>query len=224
MVSPDFIITNLLSPTKGSAVILDTHTLRWKIPQLGVSSSESAVLDFFVRHIGQTQGQKPVNQSITYSDAEGNMVTFPDPSVLVKCDIVVHPEPCPTPTDLIAEGCSDAIHVDLGDVFLEGQGRIIQMDATIKNVCPGKRVALAAILTELDQDGMEHQRGMKTMTIPAHDFPDCRDIQVKCIRFVVPEDLSLSCGCLCSPRQFQVRLIANSIDTDFRCCESVLTL
>lgn len=224
MVSPDFIITNLLSPTKGSAVVLDTHTLRWKIPQLGVSSSESAVLDFFVRHIGQTQGQKPVNQSITYSDTEGNMVTFPDPSVLVKCDIIVHPEPCPTPTDLIAEGCSDAIHVDLGDVFLEGQGRIIQMDATIKNVCPGKRVALAAILTELDRDGMEHQRGMKTMTIPAHDFPDCRDIQVKCIRFVVPEDLSLSCGCLCSPRQFQVRLIANSIDTDFRCCESVLTL
>ena len=71
--------------------------------------------------------------------------------------------------------------VDLGDVYLESQGRIIQMDVTIKNVCPGKRVALAAILTEVDQDGIEHQRGMKSITIPAHSFPVCRDVLVKCI-------------------------------------------
>lgn len=83
---------------------------------------------------------------------------------------------------------------------------------------------LAAILTELDEDGMEHQRGMKAITIPAHSFPGCKDIRVTCIRFVVPDDLNLSGGGLCSPRRFKARFLANSIDTDYRCCESMVTL
>ncbi len=90
------------------------------------------------------------------------------------------------PVDLTVDGCQDSVVVDVGDVSLESLGRIMQLDVTIKNVCPNKRVALAAILTEVDQNGMEHQRGMKTMTIPAHNSPTCRDVLVKCIKFVCP--------------------------------------
>ena len=224
VVNPDFVITSISSPTKGSATMLDAHSLQWNIAQLGVTSSESAVLDFFIRHVGQQTGTKLVNESITYSDKEGNMVSFPKPMVSVECDIVVHPEPCPEPMELTVEGCQDSVLVDLGDVYLESQGRIIQMDVTIQNVCPGKRVALAAILTEVDKDGMEHQRGMKAFTIPAHSAPVCRDVLVKCIKFVVPEDLSVSGGAMCSPRKFKARFLANNIDTDYRCCESTMTL
>lgn len=224
VINADFLITNILSPTKGTVTMLDDRTLRWDIPALGVANSESASLDFFIRHIGQNAGVKQVNQSIAYEDDEGNNVFFPDPTVSVECDIIVHPEACPTPINLTVEGCNDAILVDMGDVQLESQGRIIQLDATIKNVCPRKRVALAAILTEVDPDGMEYQRGMKTMTIPAHHFPTCRDVRVKCIRFVVPEDLSVSGGMMCCPRNFKARFIAHNIDTDYRCCESVLSL
>ena len=224
VVSPDFVITSISSPTKGSAAMLDAHSLRWNISQLGVTSSESASLDFFIRHVGQQPGTKLVNQSITYSDKEGNVVSFPKPTVSVECDIVVYPEKCPEPVDLTVEGCRDSVLVDLGDVYMESQGRIIQMDVTIQNVCPGKRVALAAILTEVDQEGMEHQRGMKAFTIPAHSAPVCRDVLVKCIKFVVPEDLSVSDGAMCSPRKFKARFLANNIDTDYRCCESTITL
>ncbi|WP_300985995.1 hypothetical protein [Flavonifractor sp. An112] len=136
---------------------------------------------------------------------------------------MVNPEACPTPVAFTVEGCADSVLVDLGDTYLESQGRIIQMDVTLKNVCPGKRIALAAILSEVDEEGREHQRGMKAMTIPAHNFSTCRDIQVKCIKFVVPEDLSVSGGPFCRPRNFKARFIANSIDTDYRCCESVIT-
>lgn len=226
-VQPDFVITSILTPSKGSATMVDTQSLKWTISELGVTASESAVLEFFIRHVGQTPGTKLVNASITYTDAEGNVVSFPAPTVAVECDVVVHPEPCPVPIDLTVEGCTDAVLVDMGDVELESQGRIIQMDVTIQHVCPGKRVALAAILTEVDENGMEHQRGMKAMTIPAHSFPTCRDVLVKCIRFVVPEDLDVSGGstvALCNPRNFKVRFLANNIDTDYRCCESVLTL
>ena len=218
--------TSILSPTKGSATMLDSQSLRWTIPELGVTASESAVLEFFIRHVAQTSGTKLVNQSITYSDAEGNVVSFPEPSVAVECEVVVYPEECPQPLDLTVEGCDDSVLVDLGDIDLESQGRIIQIDVTVKNVCPGKRVALAVILTEVDDDGMEYQRGMKAITIPAHDFPTCRDILVRCIKFVVPEDLDVSgdAGALCDPRSFRVRFIAHNIDTDYRCCEAAVTL
>ena len=82
---------------------------------------------------------------------------------------------------------------------------------------------LAAILSELDQAGVEHPRGMKTMTIPAHSAPTCRDVLVKCIKFVVPEDLNVSGPGICSPRRFQARFLANLIDTDFQCCGSAIT-
>ena len=83
------------------------------------------------------------------------------------------------------------------------------------------------ILTEVDQNGVEYQRGMKAVTIPAHNGPTCRDVLVKCIKFVAPEDLDVSggtSGAICNQRNFKVRLIAHNIDTDFRCCQSVVTL
>lgn len=225
--NPDFVITSIQSPSKGTATMLTSTSLRWNIDELGVTGSESATLDFFIRHTAQTPGTKKVNSAITYSDTEGNAVTFPDPEVTVECGVVVHPEPCPQPVDLSVDGCSDAVLVDLGDTYLESLGRIIQMDVTVKNVCPGRRVALAAILTEVDQNGEEHQRGMKAFTLPAHYGPSCRDVLVKCIRFVVPEDLDVSGSdprALCNQRNFKARFIAHNIDTDYRCCEGTVTL
>ena len=192
VLNADFAITSISTPSAGSATMLDATSLRWTIPALGVTDSESATLEFFIHHVGQNPGTKAVNASITYSDTEGNVVDFPDPTVSVECDVVVNPEECPVPEDLTVTGCEDAVVVDMGEVSLESLGRIIQLDVTIKDVCPNKRVALAAILTEVDENGMEYQRGMKAMTIPAHTFPTCRDVLVKCIKFVVPEDLDLS--------------------------------
>ena len=227
VVNSDFVITSILNPAVGTATMLNATSLRWEIEELGVSASESATLEFFIRHVGQNPGTKLVNASIDYSDNEGNLVTFPDPTVAVECDVVVNPEECPVPVDLTIEGCSDSVVIDAGDTYLESLGRIIQLDVTVKNVCPGKRVALAVILTEVDENGMEYQRGMKAMTIPAHSFPVCRDVLVKCIKFVVPEDLDVSGAftqMMCNARNFKVRFIAHHIDTDFRCCESVITL
>ena len=225
-VTSDFVITSILTPNKGTATMVNATSLRWNIPALGVNASESAVLEFFVRHTAQTAGTKLINQSITYSDREGNQVRFPEPTVIVDCGIVINPEECPNPIDFSVEGCSDAVLVDLGDTYLESMGRIVQMDVTIKNVCPGKRVALAAILTEVDENGMEYQRGMKAMTIPAHNAPTCRDVLVKCIKFVVPADLTVSGGSaqtMCNQRNFKARFIAHNIDTDYRCCGAVTT-
>ena len=227
MVNPDFTILNFNPPNKGTAVISGPQTLQWKIPSLGVSANEGAALEFFIRHTGQTSGTKLVNQSITYTDDEDNAVTFPQPEVTVDCPITVTPEPCPVPISFSLSRCQDSLVLDLGNVFLESQGRIVQFDITLKNICPGKRTALAVILTEVDSSGKEYQRGMKTLTIPAHYASGCRDILVQCVKFILPEDLCTDTNCtasMCRQRNFMVRTFAHSIDTDFRCCESVITM
>ena len=227
VVNPDFIITSVTPPTRGSAMMIDSNTLQWKIQELGVSANEGASLEFYIKHIAQDPGEKLVNQSVTYSDNEGNVVVFPTPSVTVECGIVVNPEPCPIPVDLTIDGCQDSVVINVGDTYLESLGRILQLDVTVKNVCPGKRVSLAVILTEVGHNGVEYQRGMKAFTIPAHNYPSCRNVLVKCIKFVLPEDLDVSGGkpeAICNSRKFRVRFIAHNIDTDYQCCNSIITV
>ena len=72
---------------------------------------------------------------------------------------------------------------------MQSLGRILQIDVTLKNVCPNKRVALAVTLNEVDSEGNEHKLGLKTMTIPAHTQSTCRDVLVKCVKFVFPKSL-----------------------------------
>ena len=150
--NPDFEIVNIVTPAKGTVEQQSDTQLTWKMDSLGVSGVESATLAFRARHRGVTGGVKQVNQSIQYSDAQGNLVDFPDPTVNVKCDVVVCAEPCPTPVDVVAERCSDTVVVDVGDVQLGGQGRIIQLELTVKDVCPNRRVALGVMLEEVGPD------------------------------------------------------------------------
>lgn len=215
--NPDFEIVNIVTPAKGTVEQQSDTQLTWKMDSLGVSGVESATLAFRARHRGVTGGVKQVNQSIQYSDAQGNLVDFPDPTVNVKCDVVVCAEPCPTPVDVVAERCSDTVVVDVGDVQLGGQGRVIQLELTVKDVCPNRRVALGVMLEEVGPDGKTEPRGFKAYTIPAHNQPGCRDVQVQCIRFVVPEDVSLWGKSLCDTRRFQVQVIAQEMDGEFRC-------
>ena len=181
---------------------------------------------FTVEHIGTCSGTVAVNESITYYDAEGNIVTFPSPTIEVDCGIVICPENCTDPAEISVCGCSDAVEIDAGDICMDGLGRIVQLDVTLRNVCPNKRVALAVLLNEVDLLGNEYKRGMKTMTVPAHTMEGCRDITVRCLNFVLPEDLNVSnsAGSMCNTRNFKVRFIAHYIDNDFecQCCDVVL--
>lgn len=223
-VSPCFRITSVAMPTKGTASLLNANTVQWQIDELGVTQSEGAVLEFTVEHIGPCSGTVEVNESISYDDAEGNVVNFPSPELEVDCDIIVQPEICPEPVDLTVDGCEDTLEFDAGDLGMESLGRIVQLSVTLQNVCPNRRVALAAILTEVDDQGLEYKRGMKTVLVPAHTQEACRDVTVRCIKFVLPEslDVSGSTGSICNARNFKARFIANYIDNDFECCSTVL--
>ncbi len=219
-----FEIVSLSAPTKGTASMTGPQSLRWQIDALGVSGSEGASLTFTVRHNGVCSGTLEVNKSVEYSDHEANHVEFPSPEITVDCGDVITPEACPAPHDITVAGCEDAVEFDAGELGMQSLGCVLQLSVTLKNVCPHRRTALAAIVTEIDEHGIEHQRGLKTVTVPAHNHPTCRDVHVRCIRFVLPEDLDVSGSAsgLCNARKFRARFIAHYIDNDFACCDIVL--
>ena len=221
VLNSDFAINSISMPSKGVASMINATTLRWTIDELGTTANEGASLSFLVRHTGSTSGTKEVNESITYTDDENNQAVFPSPTIQVDCSVIVHPEPCPEPVDVSFDGCQDALVYSAGDVYLESQGRFLQLDVNLKNVCPNRRVALGVLLSEVDQQGEEHQRGVKAMTIPAHHYSTCRDVLVKCIKFVLPEDVDVSGQTpysMCNTRNFKARVIAHHMESDYACC------
>lgn len=215
-----FRILSLSTPTKGTATQLDERTLRWEIKELGVTHSEGAELVFTVQHLGLCSGSLEVNESIVYTDQEGNDVDFGDPLIDVDCGTTVIVEPCPKPVDVDIDGCEDSVEFDAGDLDLDSLGRILKLDVTLRNICPHRRVALAVILTEVDDKGNEFQRGMKTLVVPAHSREGCRDVTVRCVKFVLPEALDVSgkTDAICNRRKFKARFLANYIDSGFECC------
>lgn len=223
-VSSCFKIISLSTPTRGSASLVNPTSLQWKIEELGVNQSEGAVLEFTVMHTGSCSGEVEVNQDIDYSDHEGNVVTFPSPSVEVDCGVVVVAEPCPEPVDITVGGCEDTVEFDAGSLTLDSLGCILQLDVTLRNVCPHKRVALAVLLSEVDRCGNEYKRGMKVLTVPAHTKDACQDVTVRCIKFVLPEILDVSgpATSMCNDRKLKASFIANYIDNDFECCNVVI--
>ena len=208
VIDPCFRILSLSTPTKGTASLLNSTSLEWRIDELGTTASEGAVLEFTVQHIGSCSGLTEVNESISYRDDELNSVTFPLP---LRWRGLRGRRPAGS---LSGTGRPSDHRLRLG--------RIVQLDVTLKNICPHRRVALAAILTEVDELGVEHQRGMKIMTIPAHTADRCRDITVRCIKFVLPEDLvEEDPTMLCRTRNVKARFISHYIDSGFDCCGEV---
>lgn len=219
-----FKITSLSPPSKGTAALLTPTTLQWKIEELGVRGSEGAFLEFTVQHVGACSGEIDVNKEITYHDHEGNSVVFPMPPIDIDCSLSFCSEFCPEQINIQFEGCQDTLDFDAGTINLDSLGRILELTVTIRNVCPNKRVALAVILTEIDIHGIEHRRGIKFVTVPEHFQPGCRDVTVRCIRFVLPEDIDETGQptSLCNPRRFKVRFLANYIDSGFDCSNEII--
>lgn len=225
----DFTIVTIGTPTHGTVEKTGDRTFTWKIDKLGEKTDETATLSFVIEHTGERGGDLTVNESTTYTDKEGHKVEFPSPKIKVDCEeeeVVVIPEPCPVAMNLTVEGCKDALVFTEGEVLLSSLGRIVETDVTIRSVCPHKRVALALLLFEVTDEGLELARGVKTMEIPAHDEDSCRDVLVRCVKFVLPETLDTAGtpNAICDERNLHLKAIAHYIDTDYVCCGTVTTV
>lgn len=128
-----------------------------------------------------------------------------------------NPGDCNCSANVNGETCGQTICCDLAELPLEDDGRILEVTARVSNICPGKRTAMAVMVHELDEKDNEYVRGVKTFTLPAHQEQGRRDILIKGVRFVLPEDISLSRGCINGRRRFMVRAIAHYADGEYSC-------
>lgn len=138
VINPDFIITGTPTASVGTISMLTGTSFRWNISQLGSTSTESATVRFTIKHNATTSGIKNIDQSISYTDNEGNTASFANPSVFVDCQSVVPVDLCSTPIDIPLTGCNEFIQFDAGNLELNDTGRILQLDVNLLNVCPDR--------------------------------------------------------------------------------------
>ena len=121
-------------------------------------------------------------QSERYSDGEAHIWFEPCDGAQAVC---------------IASACQDQM-----------MGRVLNVTATLRNVCPGRRSAVGLTLAEVDEKGTEHARGFRAISVPAHHGSCSRDIQLDAVRFVLPEEMSLQ-----SRRHFICRMDHHYLDS-----------
>lgn len=213
VLNDEFNIVQILPPNIGNASLINNTTLKWIIDELGKTTNEGASLTFEVKYLGDSSGVFEVNKSIQYTDDENNIANFGSPEISIDCTDVIVVNPCPTPQNIDFDNCQDYLDYDLGNYFLDNLGRILELSLTIKDVCPNKKVALAVILNQVDDLGVETKKGMKIISVPPHNSDVCEDIRLTNIKFVLPEEN----GLLCQKRRYAARVIANYIDNNPIC-------
>lgn len=119
--------------------------------------------------------------------------------------------------EIIFNACDDIKNCDIGNFDVDETGKILRLSLTLNDVCPRKRVALAVMLFELDSRGKEYERGLKIMTIPESEKNVPRDIKVKDIVFILPDDISVGTN---GRRRFVARVETNYIDINTEHCRS----
>lgn len=88
-------------------------------------------------------------------------------------------------------------------------GRVLDVTATLQNVCPGRRSSVGLTLCEVDEKGTEYARGFRAVSVPAHHGSCNRDVQLDAVRFILPEDMSLQ-----HRRHFICRMEHHYLDAD----------
>lgn len=217
-VAADFEIVSASAATSGTVTVTGQRTLTWNIGTLGTSAAEGAALTYTARHVGVRSGEKSITESTTFSDTAGNVAEFNSPEILIDCGQISYCDPCPEGTDTVSPACEEIIDIDAGAVSMGLMGRVARVSVTLRNVCPGRRIAVAVLLSELDSDGNEYQRGIRTLTVPAHSYATSRDIRLNCITFVLPEDIDPISSETFGERTFRTRVYANIIDSELDCC------
>ena len=97
---------------------------------------------------------------------------------------------------------------------LSNVGRYLTLRLTVKNVAPNKQVALGIKIYETT-GGCRVIKGHKEFAF-AHNGNCCRDITLKNVHFVLPEEIAETDDKtnICSQRTFDIETLSHYIDLD----------
>ncbi len=113
-----------------------------------------------------------------------------------------------------SDSCTDMVTYNMDDIYCGSSGCVVVVNVSLKMICPGKKVALAVMLYEIDEMGCEISRGFKCIEVPAHQAKTCRDMEVRNICFAVPagNDATRAAEANCRSKQFIARVVTNYVD------------
>ena len=111
--------------------------------------------------MGITSSNKVVDRSEVSCDGE-----FQVPLALTAAPDIIE-----NPTDIVLVLDRSG---SMSGVPLAAQGRIIQLEVTVKDVCPNRRVALGVMLEEVGPDGKTEPRRTPFPPTPSRDAGTCR--------------------------------------------------
>ena len=124
-----------------------------------------------------------------WDNAEGMGCPVPRENALMA-----QPANDPAETHVFYDSCENAKEVNVASECRdeENLGRVLDVNMTLRNVCPGRRSAVGVHLWELDEHGGEYARGFRSFTVPAHNAGRSRDVHLPSMRFILPEDVSVA--------------------------------
>lgn len=95
-------------------------------------------------------------------------------------------------THVFFDECESAKEVAVVETCREQeQARVLDVSVTLRNVCPGRAGTLGLSLNELDENGAEHARGFRAISVPPQPGSRPQDVQLGSVRFVLPGDTGL---------------------------------
>lgn len=111
-----------------------------------------------------------------------------------------------------ADPCDQYITYNIGQIKPSGLGRILEVSLKIESCCPGRKIALAVILYELDSRNVKYLRGTKTYVV-TNTTSSCCNLTIDNIYFVLPECLDMigNQGSICDSRKFILFALAHYI-------------
>lgn len=117
-----------------------------------------------------------------------------------------------TTSNVNIDRCEINQSMELDAQNLSGIGRYLNLSATVKNVCPNKRIAIGMALYETT-GGCRVLKGHKSF-VASHSERCCTDITLNNIHFVLPEEIAEveDTSHLCHRRNFEMEFTSHYVD------------
>lgn len=115
-------------------------------------------------------------------------------------------------TQIGYDRCEISKNIELDASELSGIGRYLTVCATVKNVCPDKRIAIGMALYEKAGDGRV-LKGHKSF-VASHSENCCADITLNNVHFILPEEIAETCDTdsQCHERNFELDFASHYVD------------
>lgn len=201
-----------------STYIPNGEKISWVISSL-TNGSTGTLIYTVIPTINALGKNARVNTNVIIKSDQVNCEFNPDSDnfTVVECNDVSSDCCCSTCKDITLPACSTLTADSITVENLACEGRFLVLNVDLKNICKGKKVAVAVLLYDKDSvTGKLTPIAFKVFSATAPNDnlpPSCTEFVITNICFALPDDNSL-----CTDRTLVAKVIANYVGFDEPSC------